>query len=635
MTAALIGDNCSNLWIRSSFTRRMIALAMVCSDAAPGGERPIRRDGALFAGDAADSRADAGRSSCKRGDAFWGESGRCSSTVPQWGPVERGPPLPQKANRSDAARGFLEGTGRTQAEASSREPDRRRSTRLAKRRVTLRCGRDGRLAAGGSQASAGSSGAPAGTSAGARACGPSAGPAGAPPGRRSARHGGHAGSGPKRPSSGLRERCRARGWRLTLATEQRCRGAIRRGRDHGLDVSEPRRPGRRRGARRCAPRCPDLDFRIWPEVGDPAEIDVALVWQPPPGELARYPNLRAILSLGAGIDGLLAQPGLPDVPIARMVDPSLTRDHDRVRGAGDAPPSPPVRPLRARAAGGALELCPAAAGRRPAGRRHGAGRARQRCRRRPGEPRVPGRRLEPQRRGSLPASRASPAGLASLRSCARTDILVCLLPLTAGHGGHPERRHLRRPAARRLSDQRRARRPSGRGRPDRGPGFRPAGRRHPGRVPRGAAAAGQSALASPESADHAPCRQLRLAADGCRRRGGEHPPRARKPAAAASGRSRPGVLEPLPMRSKRFGSPHRGAIGRSLLQIINSEQLLSGRRPSLAISSIRMVPQGATRLRWMHTSLPRWTTLCLAIRPLLDARVEPAHDHESPRGVPS
>ncbi len=70
---------------------------------------------------------------------------------------------------------------------------------------------------------------------------------------------------------------------------------------------------------------PGLDVRIWPEVGDPAEIDLALVWQPPPGELARYPNLRAVLSLGAGIDGLLAQPDLPAVPIARMVDPSLTR----------------------------------------------------------------------------------------------------------------------------------------------------------------------------------------------------------------------------------------------------------------------------------------------------------------------
>lgn len=72
-------------------------------------------------------------------------------------------------------------------------------------------------------------------------------------------------------------------------------------------------------------RMPELDFRIWPEVGDPAEIEVALVWRPPPGELARYPNLKAILSLAAGIDALLEDPELPDVPLARLVDPSLTR----------------------------------------------------------------------------------------------------------------------------------------------------------------------------------------------------------------------------------------------------------------------------------------------------------------------
>jgi glyoxylate/hydroxypyruvate reductase A len=72
-------------------------------------------------------------------------------------------------------------------------------------------------------------------------------------------------------------------------------------------------------------RIPRLDVRIWPEVGDPADIDIALVWRPPPGELARYPKLQAILSLAAGIDGLIADPDLPDVPIARMVDPSLTR----------------------------------------------------------------------------------------------------------------------------------------------------------------------------------------------------------------------------------------------------------------------------------------------------------------------
>ncbi|MFO1069981.1 MAG: glyoxylate/hydroxypyruvate reductase A [Geminicoccaceae bacterium] len=71
-------------------------------------------------------------------------------------------------------------------------------------------------------------------------------------------------------------------------------------------------------------RLPDLDYRIWPEIGDPAEIDVALVWLPPPGMLASLPNLRAILSLGAGIDGFLRDPSLPDRPLCRMIDPALT-----------------------------------------------------------------------------------------------------------------------------------------------------------------------------------------------------------------------------------------------------------------------------------------------------------------------
>lgn len=71
---------------------------------------------------------------------------------------------------------------------------------------------------------------------------------------------------------------------------------------------------------------PDLDIRIWPDHGgDPDDIDLALVWRPPPGELRRYRNLKAILSLGAGINSLLLDPTLPDLPLARMVDPSLTR----------------------------------------------------------------------------------------------------------------------------------------------------------------------------------------------------------------------------------------------------------------------------------------------------------------------
>ena len=72
-------------------------------------------------------------------------------------------------------------------------------------------------------------------------------------------------------------------------------------------------------------RMPELEVRIWPEVGDPDEVQVALVWRPPPGSLRQFPNLKAILSLGAGIDSLIADETLPDVPLAKMVDPSLTR----------------------------------------------------------------------------------------------------------------------------------------------------------------------------------------------------------------------------------------------------------------------------------------------------------------------
>lgn len=69
---------------------------------------------------------------------------------------------------------------------------------------------------------------------------------------------------------------------------------------------------------------PDLDLRVWPETGNPAEIDAALVWRPPPGLLKSLPNLKAVLSLAAGVDAMLADPTLPDVPLCRMVDDSLT-----------------------------------------------------------------------------------------------------------------------------------------------------------------------------------------------------------------------------------------------------------------------------------------------------------------------
>lgn len=76
---------------------------------------------------------------------------------------------------------------------------------------------------------------------------------------------------------------------------------------------------------RLARLMPELEVRIWPEIGDPAEIAYALVWRPEPGFLASLPNLKLILSLGAGVDHILTDPHLPGgVPIVRLVDPYMT-----------------------------------------------------------------------------------------------------------------------------------------------------------------------------------------------------------------------------------------------------------------------------------------------------------------------
>ena len=67
------------------------------------------------------------------------------------------------------------------------------------------------------------------------------------------------------------------------------------------------------------------DLRVWPDAaGDLADVMYACVWRPPHGLLARLPNLKAVVNLGAGADYLLADPALPDVPVMRVAHPDLT-----------------------------------------------------------------------------------------------------------------------------------------------------------------------------------------------------------------------------------------------------------------------------------------------------------------------
>ena len=65
---------------------------------------------------------------------------------------------------------------------------------------------------------------------------------------------------------------------------------------------------------------PDLDVRIWPDAGNPDDIAVAAVAGLPHGKLKAFPNLRLVISLTAGIDSLIADPDLPDVPIVRAAE---------------------------------------------------------------------------------------------------------------------------------------------------------------------------------------------------------------------------------------------------------------------------------------------------------------------------
>lgn len=69
---------------------------------------------------------------------------------------------------------------------------------------------------------------------------------------------------------------------------------------------------------------PDIELRVYPEIGNPADVDFVFTWDHPHGFLAQFENLRAVFSLGAGVDRLLRDPELPrNIPVVRMVDTSL------------------------------------------------------------------------------------------------------------------------------------------------------------------------------------------------------------------------------------------------------------------------------------------------------------------------
>ncbi|MNI09132.1 Glyoxylate/hydroxypyruvate reductase A [compost metagenome] len=74
-----------------------------------------------------------------------------------------------------------------------------------------------------------------------------------------------------------------------------------------------------------AQHAPDLDVRLWPDIGDASQVRYFAAWQPPQKLHERFPNLEVIFATSAGVDQfeLGELPG--HIKVVRMLDPGIAQ----------------------------------------------------------------------------------------------------------------------------------------------------------------------------------------------------------------------------------------------------------------------------------------------------------------------
>jgi glyoxylate/hydroxypyruvate reductase len=70
-----------------------------------------------------------------------------------------------------------------------------------------------------------------------------------------------------------------------------------------------------------AEKLPDLELRIWPDAGAPADIKYLAFMAPDFDLLPAFPNLKAMFSRSAGVEAFVDHPKLPKVPLGKMEPP--------------------------------------------------------------------------------------------------------------------------------------------------------------------------------------------------------------------------------------------------------------------------------------------------------------------------
>ena len=66
---------------------------------------------------------------------------------------------------------------------------------------------------------------------------------------------------------------------------------------------------------------PDLPIRLWPDVGDVKDIEYLAFMHPDFDALPAFPNLKAMFSRAAGVEGIVKHPKLPKVPLGKVEPP--------------------------------------------------------------------------------------------------------------------------------------------------------------------------------------------------------------------------------------------------------------------------------------------------------------------------
>ena len=72
-----------------------------------------------------------------------------------------------------------------------------------------------------------------------------------------------------------------------------------------------------------AKHAPDIEWRAWPDIGDPRDIKYLAAWMAPDDVQTLLPNLEVVFALSAGVDQLdLSR--LPEaLPVVRLLDPGI------------------------------------------------------------------------------------------------------------------------------------------------------------------------------------------------------------------------------------------------------------------------------------------------------------------------